>query len=32
MLGESMLPRVATWNMEWATPKSRRTPEILERL
>ena len=23
---------VATWNLEWATPRSRRTPEILRRL
>ena len=27
-----MPPRVATWNLEWATPRSRRTPEILDRL
>ena len=27
-----MLLRVATWNVEWATPRSRRTPEILHRL
>ena len=24
--------RVATWNVEWATPRSRRTPEILSRI
>ena len=24
--------RIATWNVEWATPRSRRTPEILRRL
>ena len=24
--------RVMTWNVEWATPKSRRTPEILNRI
>ncbi len=23
---------IATWNLEWATPRSRRTPEILRRL
>jgi len=27
-----MPTRVATWNVEWATPRSRRTPEILDRL
>ncbi len=27
-----MTLRVATWNVEWATPRSRRTPEILRRL
>ena len=27
-----MTPRIATWNVEWATPRSRRTPEILDRL
>ncbi len=24
--------KIATWNVEWATPRSRRTPEILRRL
>ena len=24
--------RVATWNVRWATPRSRRTPEILRRI
>ena len=27
-----MTLRVATWNVEWATPRSRRTPEILRRI
>lgn len=30
--GRKMPLKIATWNVEWATPRSRRTPEILHRL